>query len=235
MIPNQRWKTGYILLEGGAEFGGRMAEPDLRALELAGGVEAPGFILPTAAAPDHNDKRAGSNGVRWFTHLGAKRVTLVPVLDRASANWGPHAEAIRHSHLIYLLGGFPRYLEETLRASLSWQAMLEAFRSGAVIGGSSAGAMVLCQHYYDPERDRLGQGLDLIPGTCLLPHHNSGGKGWAARLASLLPDGLWIGIDEQTGIIGESTVRWTVHGKGQATLYHLGKTRTYRPGEIFSL
>ncbi|WP_345105299.1 hypothetical protein [Candidatus Villigracilis vicinus] len=32
---------GYLLLEGGAEFGGRMSEPDLRAIELAGGVDAP--------------------------------------------------------------------------------------------------------------------------------------------------------------------------------------------------
>ena len=31
---------GHILLAGGAEFGGRMAEPDLRAIELAGGVDA---------------------------------------------------------------------------------------------------------------------------------------------------------------------------------------------------
>ena len=229
------WKAGYILLEGGAEFGGRMAEPDRRALELAGGFEIPVGILPTAAAPDHNDRRAGANGVRWFTHLGAMRVTLVSVTDRASANGESQAEMIRQSRLIYLLGGFPRYLEETLRASLSWQAMQEAFRSGAVIGGSSAGAMVLCEHYYDPESSSLRQGLNLIPGVCLIPHHNTFGKGWAARLASLLPKGLWIGIDEQTGIIGEPTAHWTVYGKGRVTLYHLGKTRVYHPGETFSL
>ncbi len=45
---------GYILLEGGAEFGGYMAEPDLRAIQLAGGLEAVVSIIPTAAAPDHN-------------------------------------------------------------------------------------------------------------------------------------------------------------------------------------
>ncbi|MGD0613140.1 MAG: Type 1 glutamine amidotransferase-like domain-containing protein [Anaerolineales bacterium] len=229
------WKAGYILLEGGAEFGGRMAEADLRALELAGGFEAPVCILPTAAAPDHNDERAGSNGVRWFTHLGAKRVARVPVIDRASANRESHAEAIRQSRFIYLLGGFPRYLEETLRASLSWRAMLEAFRAGAVIGGSSAGAMVLAEYYYDPEGNSLREGLGLLPRICLIPHHNTFGKRWAARLASLLPDGLWIGIDEQTGIIGESTARWTVHGKGQATLYQQGKARAYHSGETFSL
>ena len=31
----------YLLLEGGAEFSGRMSEPDLRAIELAGGTQVP--------------------------------------------------------------------------------------------------------------------------------------------------------------------------------------------------
>ena len=55
---------GYLLLEGGAEFGGRMSEPDRRAIELAGGPGAPISIIPTAAAPDNNHQRAGRNGVR---------------------------------------------------------------------------------------------------------------------------------------------------------------------------
>ena len=53
---------GHLLLEGGAEFGGRMAEADRRAIELAGGAEAPICIIPTAAAPDNNHEHAGENG-----------------------------------------------------------------------------------------------------------------------------------------------------------------------------
>ena len=37
---------GYILLEGGAEFGGEMAAADRRAIELAGGPGAPIGIIP---------------------------------------------------------------------------------------------------------------------------------------------------------------------------------------------
>ena len=50
---------GYLLLEGGAEFGGQMAVPDLRAIELAGGPATLITIIPTAAAPDNNHQRAG--------------------------------------------------------------------------------------------------------------------------------------------------------------------------------
>jgi cyanophycinase len=67
---------GYLLLEGGAEFSGRMADPDRRAIELAGGYSALISILPTAAAPDHNHQRAGNNGYRWFRNLGATNVEV---------------------------------------------------------------------------------------------------------------------------------------------------------------
>ncbi|MBK7449444.1 MAG: hypothetical protein IPJ47_08435 [Anaerolineales bacterium] len=108
---------GYLLLEGGAEFGGRMSEPDLRAINLAGGVDAPICILPTAAAPDNNHKRAGNNGIMWFQGLGAKNVFTVDVVDKHSANDPALAERIRGSKLIYLLGGFTHYLGETLKGS----------------------------------------------------------------------------------------------------------------------
>ena len=43
---------GYLLLEGGAEFGGRMRDADLRGIRRAGGFAEPIRIIPIAAAPD---------------------------------------------------------------------------------------------------------------------------------------------------------------------------------------
>jgi cyanophycinase len=226
---------GYLLLEGGAEFGGRMSEPDLRAIQLAGGFDVPICIIPTAAAPDHNHKRAGNNGVRWFQSLGAKNVFAVNVIDSASANDSALAVSIRTSRLIYLLGGFPRHLAETLANSLCWRAALEAFEQGAVIAGSSAGAMVLCEYYYDPYEKKLLRGLNLIPNACVLPHHNNFGKVWAKQLGELLPEAALIGIDEQTGMLNDVDNVWQVHGAGDVTLYRNGKTSGYPRGETFSL
>jgi len=48
-----------ILLEGGLNSAGQMAEPDRRAIELAGGLDAPVGIIPAAAAADNNHERAG--------------------------------------------------------------------------------------------------------------------------------------------------------------------------------
>jgi cyanophycinase len=228
--------TGHILLAGGAEFGGRMAEADVRAIELAGGADARISIVPTAAAPDNNHERAGRNGVRWFESLGARNVTALPLTDRASAESLAVAAALRESRLIYLLGGFPHYLGQTLLGSASWQAIIAAHQAGAVVAGSSAGAMVLCQYYYNPESKHLAEGLGMLPNACILPHHNTFGKSWAAQLAALLPSSILIGIDERTAMLDDgSTGAWQVYGQGAATVYRGGLATVYRSGEQFEL
>ncbi|MHB8778102.1 MAG: cyanophycinase [Anaerolineales bacterium] len=225
---------GYLLLAGGAEFGGQMSEVDKRAIELAGRLDAPICIIPTAAAPDDNHQRAGNHGIRWFRSLGVKNVFSVDVIDAASANDRSLAASIRTSRLIYLPGGFPRHLGETLANSVCWQAVLDVYQQGGVIAGSSAGAMVLCEHYYDPHEKKLLRGLNLIPHACVLPHHNEFGKAWAGPLAGLLPDATLLGIDEYTGVLTDMDGGWQVHGAGQVTLYRGGSSICYGSGERFS-
>jgi len=226
---------GYLLLEGGAEFGGRMREPDLRAIELAGGFDAPIRIIPTAAAPDNNHQRAGNNGVRWFQSLGAKDVLSVPLIDKPSANDESIAESLRSAKLTYMLGGFTGYLSETLAGSAAWDAVVEAYQAGAVVAGSSAGAMVICEFYYDPGRGQVVNGLNLVKSSIVLPHHNTFGRGWAARLLEISQVTL-IGIDEQSGMIDDGVSKiWSVLGRGAVTLYRNSQTEVYQTGNSLSL
>ncbi|HLX57172.1 MAG TPA: Type 1 glutamine amidotransferase-like domain-containing protein [Ktedonobacteraceae bacterium] len=231
--------TGYLLLEGGAEFGGKMSEPDRRAMVLAGGSDAQISIIPTAAAPDNNYQRAGNNGVNWFKSLGAARVEWLPLIDKPSANDARLADILAHSRLVYMLGGFTGYLGETLKDSACWQAMQRAYENGAVIAGSSAGAMVTCQFYFDPAMGQVVEGLGLVPRSCVLPHHNTFGKGWADRLSKLLPGVALLGIDERTGMLDDSDAGrkrgWRVYGQGAITIYHSGQSTVYRAGESFDL
>ena len=224
-----------LLLEGGAEFGGRMSEPDLQAIQLAGGCDVPIVVLPTAAAPDRNHERAGRNALRWFSSLGASHIEVVPVIDKACANDPALAQQIGLARLIYILGGFPAYTATTLSGSRAWEAAMAACRDGAVLGGSSAGAMVLCQHLYDPEQGEVTPGLNVIPNACVLPHHNTFGRNWAARLTEALPDALLIGIDEQTGMLTDDGGSWAVSGAGKITLYRAGDIQTYDSGQTFGL
>ena len=229
-----------LLLAGGSEFGGLMELPDRRCIELAGGTDAPIAIIPTAAAPDNNHRRAGENGRRWFTSLGATNVQVVPLIDRDSAANATVVEMVAEARLIYLLGGFPGYLCESLRNTSAWTAIRAAWASGAVLAGSSAGAMVLCEHLYDPRAKQVIEGLGLIPNACVLPHHNNFGQGWAEQLRELLPHATLVGVDEQTGMINDlSAHEWTVHGAGGVTLYAPDQPvlhpSVYHPGESLHL
>ena len=225
---------GYLLLEGGAESGGRMRDPDLKAIELAGGSEAPIRIIPTAAAPDNNHERAGNNGIRWFQSLGARDVGSVPLIDKASANDENLTMSLREAKLIYMLGGFTGYLGETLKGSLAWQAVLEAYATGAVVAGSSAGAMVMCEFYYDPSRGQVADGLNLVPNAIVMPHYNTFGKNWASRLLEISRVTL-IGIDERTGMLDDGAGTWTVYGAGNVTLYRNQEVEIYVTGKSFSV
>jgi cyanophycinase len=221
---------GPVLLAGGAEFRGRMAVADRAALALAGGPDAPVCIIPAAAAPDDNHQRAGRNGVDWFRSLGASDVKLLPLIDRASADSPRMGQSLRTARLIYLLGGVPHYLAGSLANTRCWQAVLDARQAGAVVGGSSAGAMVLCEHYYDPHADRIQPGLNLLPGVAVIPHHERVGRHWSRRLQAELPGTLLIGIDEETGVlIDASSGRWQIRGRGILTAYRFGQTRRVGP------
>jgi cyanophycinase len=225
---------GYLLLEGGAEFGSRMRDPDRKAIELAGGLDAPIRILPTAAAPDRNDQRAGNNGIHWFERLGAKDVSSIPLIDKVSADDESIVTSLREAKLIYMLGGFTGYLGETLKGSAAWNAVLEAYGNGAVVAGSSAGAMVMCEFYYDPSQGKVVDGLNLVPNSIVMPHYNTFGKSWASRLLEISQVTL-IGIDEYTGMINERAQKWTVYGGGSVTLYRNDQIETYEAGKSFSL
>jgi cyanophycinase len=135
-----------------------------------------------------------------------------------------------------MLGGFPCHLAQSLSGSNSWQAMLAAHRSGAVIAGSSAGAMVLCDYYYDPHQKNIFNGLGLISDACILPHHDTFGKRWAPRLAQRLVGVILIGIDEETGLLNDGPAgQWQVYGAGGVTLYKNDRKTHFTSGKRLDL
>ena len=224
---------GRIVLAGGAEFSGPMRDLDLRAMGYAGGAGAAIHIVPAAAAPDNNQDRAGTRGVDWFRSLGATQVACRAIVDRASADDPGEADNLSRADLIYLLGGFPAHLAESLLHSRSWRAAVRAYGSGAVIAGSSAGAMVLGELFYDPAGSTLRPGLGVIGSTLVIPHHERAGPPWAARLATIAPEALLLGLDESTGIIDDADAEgWTVYGGGGAVVYRDRQLHRFRSGEV---
>jgi len=227
---------GILLLAGGAEFKGRMEAADRAALALAGRRQGPLVILPTAAAPDNDAEGAGRNAVEWFRRLGEENIILLPIVDKKSADDPVLSNRLREARLVYLLGGHPAFLEETLRTGRCLNALWEAYHKGAVLSGSSAGAMVLCGRYVDPVAKKIKKGFGFQKEVIVIPHHDTFGNSWPRMYAEKAAGARWVGIDEQTGMLGQADQKqWSVYGKGGVTLYQASGKEFWAAGTTFQI
>ena len=145
----------------------------------------------------------------------------LPVFDQDSANNPEFAEKIKGAGLIYLSGGDPTYLAETLRDSLVWNAIVNEWQNGASLAGCSAGAMALTT-WVPKMRIKIGKnnedvkGLGLLPNIRVIPHFDRM-LGWIpdiiTRYLLNTPPGVTLaGIDENTALVG-GVNSWTVKGE----------------------
>jgi cyanophycinase len=206
---------GPLALVGGAEWQEGCTFD--RALLAESGAEEV-IILPTAAAYEHPE-RAVETAERWFAGLGAKARGL-NVLARPDAEDEANVAAIRDASFLYLSGGSPLHLRSVLKDSAAWDALCQAWQGGAVLAGSSAGAMALCDPMVDPRGGAFTLGLGLVAQVAIIPHHNTWSEEKAKRTITLAPKGLPIvGIDERTALIRGTDGTWRVDGVGSVVLF----------------
>jgi cyanophycinase len=234
---------GTIALVGSGEFTPSMAAVD-RALLLATGCDRPRVVvLPTASWPDGEEtfQRWAAQGEAHFAALGAE---VEPVLVRGpeDANDPAAAAAIGEADLVYLSGGKPGHLLDTLSAGGVGAALRAAHARGAVVAGCSAGAMVLagrqlrtagCAFVRFPVgwRDALG----MVPGTVVIPHYDAFPEPLSAVLALAAPMGtLVLGIDEETALVGRDGT-WQVHGRGRVTVWRGRHRERLREDDLLRL
>jgi cyanophycinase len=206
--------VGPVALIGGNEFRRESEAVDLALLALAGGSKTAVGLLPTGAT-NENPEVVGQNGIRHFARLGAAAEALL-VVDEASAADPTLAAAIERCALLYISGGDPAYLLETLRRSRAWEAVLAVHRRGGLVAGSGAGAMLLAEQLW--RFDGWASGLGLASGLAVVPHHATLSKRWAIghMLATLPPGVTLIGLDDSTALLLPEAL---VLGAGAVTAY----------------
>jgi cyanophycinase len=211
--------SGPLALVGGGEWrDGCVFDRTL----LAEADNAEVLVLPTAAAYEHPE-RAVETAERWFAGFGG-RVRGLMVIHRTEAEDPANAAAVRESRFIYLGGGSPMHLRSVLKDSPVWEALVAAWHDGAVLAGSSAGAMVLCDPMVDPRGGAFTLGLALVAQVAIIPHHDTWSREKAKRTIDLAPPGLpLVAIDEQTAVIRRPDGSWTVEGAGTAVVFVDGK------------
>ncbi|MDB5095897.1 MAG: cyanophycinase [Cyanobacteria bacterium RYN_339] len=216
--------------------GGGSEDPALirEILDLAKGKASKVAIVNTASS---EPAKSGPIYLKFFQTLGVPGATLVPLLTREQAYEPAVLEQLSAADLIYFTGGNQIRLAQILAETPAHGAILAAWQRGAVIAGTSAGAMV-----WGPEYLAAGTsagallkgtskdgGLDLKPGLGLLPgvvvdtHFGREGRLGRLLVASAQQPGLaGVGVDERTAaLITAEGVR--VIGDGHVTVVDLEK------------
>lgn len=217
--------AGPVALVGSGEYLPVMAE--VEAGLIAG--RPPRYVqLPTAAGQEGPGSLARwvGLGAEQAERLGVEAVAVMAV-DRASAEDPGLAALVAGAGLIYLSGGSPPYVADTLRDSPVWSAVLREWEAGAALAGCSAGAIALTEWVPDIRRPEAPprRGLGVVRELRVLPHFDRMAR-WAPSLAetiaaSLPPGTALVGIDEETAVIsdGADLRRWVVHGRQSAWVF----------------
>jgi len=221
-----------LALVGGNEFNPGNEEQD--GVLAKGARSGPAFVVPTAAARQGPD-RAVAHAQGWFRQFGLDLEEL-PVLKRTDANSKDLAARARAGGFFYLVGGDPGLVVQVLDSSRVWNAIVEAWREGSALAGSSAGAMALCSQTLIraswPNRfnRRPSDALGVVPDTALLPHFDTFGHRWIESAQLALPGTTLLGIDERSAALWKDST-WHAMGPGSVTLIKGKKVQTFVSGQ----
>ena len=134
-----------MALVGGEEFS-PACTLDRELFDISGATEV--LVVPTGAAYEHPD-RSVSSAEGFFDGLGSKARGLM-LLARPDALDPANVAELRAARFVYLTGDSPMHVRSVLKATPCWEAIVDAWRDGAVIAGSAGGARVLCDPMVDP-------------------------------------------------------------------------------------
>jgi hypothetical protein len=197
--------AGPLGLLSGDEFLDGAAAFDHRLLELTG-MDV-GVIYCADHRAQRNSERFAS---KHFAKLGARAFTL-----------DMHADELPPFDLAYIAGGSPKTLVEHLRESTTFASVLQRWRDGAGLAGSSAGAMALCTNMLVPEEGARvpttwTTGVGQVEGMAIAAHASSRARAWLEQIARSAPVPV-VALGDSSGVI----------------LRHGYESETYGPNDVW--
>jgi cyanophycinase len=235
--------SGWFALLGSGEFQPWSREVDSWMFERVTG-DGRVLVTPTASAPEGDEvfARWADSGLEHFSGQGVP-CEVLDVRDRTDADDVAMAERLMGASVVYFSGGNPAYLAATLSGSALWKAVLSGLDRGMGYVGCSAGMASLGRRTPDSTVSDFSptlwaDGLRLFPRTWFGPHWNMLDHYLPSLTAhvdaTVPPDDLLVGVDEQTAIVGDGE-RWQVIGVSAAHVRESGEWRHYTHGESFTL
>lgn len=212
--------AGPLALVGGGEWTDGCTF-DRALLEASGADEV--VVLPTGSAYEHPAVLV-ERAIAWFATLGAT-VRPVMALTRPDAADPVHVSALASARFVYLAGASPMHLRSVLKGTPLWSAIVEAWRAGAVLAGTNAGADVLCDPMVDFRGGAFTVGLGLVEGLAVIPRFNTWSHDKVHRTVSLAPPGLTlVGVPEATALVRDRSGVWRAEGVGEVSVFRDGRS-----------
>ncbi len=208
-----------LALIGGGEWQAG-CDFDHTLLEASGGGDV--LVLPTGAAFEHPE-RLVTQAIAWFEELGATARGL-DVLNRRDALDTANAAAVADSRFTYLAGGNPMHLRSVLKDTPVWDALVASWLDGAVLAGSSAGAMVLTDPMVDPRGGAFTVGLGVVAPLAVIPGIDQWSEDKVHRTRVLAPKAIpVVGVEGRTALIRDLDGSWRADGAGAVQVWVAGK------------
>jgi cyanophycinase-like exopeptidase len=234
---------GSIALVGSGEFLPIMA--DFEKSLINDGVKnnkQPTYVqIPTAAGQESPER------LKYWEELGKRQAELLqieqrflPIFNRADAEKEEFAEQIKDAALIYMSGGDPHYLANSLIDTPVWNAIYKNWQTGASLAGCSAGAMAMCTeipNFRFTKREPT-RGLNILPNLRVIPHFDKFFR-WipdsAAKVLMHAPENsILLGIDELTALVRRSNeTHWIVQGEAKVHILQGAPKQELLHGEEF--
>ena len=173
----------------------------------------PGAHVALLTCAGHEHERATLE--QATTHLDA-HVTLI-----AHDPGAPTGSTIEtHADVIYIPGGDPRALLRCMGGARAWEHILERWRAGATLIGSSAGAMALSVSCLVAEPHGSlptvwSDGLGPLRRVGIAAHAATRPKQWLQDVAGISPLPV-LAIDDATGVLVREDTEPSVIGRGDA-------------------
>lgn len=228
---------GPLALVGGGEFlpGNEPIDGLLVEAATRGGSAGPAFIVASAAA-EQEPEQAVAMARTWFAGLGLD-VEELPLRSREQAHDPAIVERARAGSFFYVTGGDPGLVMSILEGTPAWRAIVDAWQAGAVLAGSSAGALAFGEltlsKQVEPARmlTNSRRAFGLVPGVVVVPHlENDGGDALpVVRPVVTGFGGKLLGLEERTAAVW-SDGEWRALGAGSVVLFSLLGEKRFSAG-----
>lgn len=210
-------------------MGGALDERDETAvlkefLRRAGGTQARILVFPQAS----QRKESGEELTALFREWGAKEARSLEFRSRSQADEEENLRAVRRASGIFFGGGAQLRLAALLGGTRLEAGLLAAFRSGVIVGGTSAGASILSKTMIALGKSgptprfgllHMSPGLGFTDRFLFDQHFRQRDRlGRLTYAVCSHPGILGVGIDENTAALIEDENRLTVYGTGAVTV-----------------